>query len=463
MAHSKTISLSPRALKLLTLYIGILILALLYGYLGAFKSMRSIAIFVGFPLIFSVVFLRAWYGLILVVAISPIFSFRVDIGFANMWVHQWIILTTGAAVLVRALLAKTLLTHSKTRLNILILTFWIFLFLSIQAAQGLPNSLMFKYVLYYGVFFSAFYITLLAVYDWKIIDLTIIFLCIATIIACVFAQFITPRLAGTKERLYSFALLDNPNSLGNYLAIVVAFLTAYFVMARQKAWIMTLIIITIVISTLSLIGTQSRSSWLGLSGSLIVLFMFRPKVLLVLAALIGIAFYIGGLEAVEKRAFEKTASVEYRIRKAEYAVKEMFPRRPIIGNGPGSFEYEISKHTETTGDIIGSHSSLENQYLLLLAEQGLLGLLSFFAILMLFLVECYRSYRFNESLKAKTFALSAGIAVIACLFISVGEAVFSFPKINWLIGIIMGTFVVSLRLAREDAENPKDPLSGRFN
>lgn len=439
-------------MKLALFYVILIGITFFYSEIGAFSSWSNIFIFIGFPAVFIIVFFKPQFGLFLVVAVSPIFNQKINIGLSNMWFHQWVILATSVAVISKALISKELLTYSRNPLNISILIFCIIFGLSAQISSGIPNGIMLKYALYYGVFFASFYITLLVIKDEKTIERTISFLCISTIAACMIALFLTRSFASPETRLAGYALLSNPNSLGNFLAITTSFLIAYVTIAPLSRRKKILIFITAGISIISLILTLSRSSWLGFAGSIFILFLLRPRAWFMFIVLIGIVISIIGTSDVEKRLLEKSASVEYRLDKARIAL-EMTPKSPLIGNGPGAFETEIRNEEEYRPTELIRHTSLENQYLLLLCEHGILGLLTFLTIIFIFLKECMNSYLQTEYAPLKSLALASGISVISCLFISFGETVFSFPKLNWLVGIIMGFFFVMKRCSEKKNNN----------
>jgi hypothetical protein len=96
------------------------------------------------------------------------------------------------------------------------------------------------------------------------------------------------------------------------------------------------------------------------------------SLILLICGVISAAFF---LSPIKKRAFEDISDpgAQYRIIKAKIAYAK-FKKNPILGEGLGSFHYEAQFSNIWA---YRAHSTLENNYLRMLAEGGLITFLAF--------------------------------------------------------------------------------------
>lgn len=89
---------------------------------------------------------------------------------------------------------------------------------------------------------------------------------------------------------------------------------------------------------------------------------------------------------------------------------EQFKKNPIIGNGLASFGENVTPQSRKD---IGIYQTVNNEYLELLAENGLIGFVLLFAFLALYLIFLYKFYRTaNNSQKAVVVAMFLGLLAI---------------------------------------------------
>ena len=163
----------------------------------------------------------------------------------------------------------------------------------------------------------------------------------------------------------------------------------------------------------------SRGGWLGfiLAGLIVILIgksiNMKRKVLLVLASIL-VAFSL--FAPFRKRLFSKDTLIPTawadRVPMWETAVY-LFQKSPLLGIGVGNYELYIytykPKHEFKEKK---THSHAHNTYLELLAETGILGLLSFLAILFIFFRKAFVKIR-NDCQDPYTFAFTTSILAVS--------------------------------------------------
>ena len=121
----------------------------------------------------------------------------------------------------------------------------------------------------------------------------------------------------------------------------------------------------------------------------------------------------------------------------------MFRDAPWLGQGLGSFEHFATLSEE---GALYRHTTLESQYLLMLSEGGILLLLAFAYMIYRYvrggLVAAYR--RTIEPLR-RSLVIASGASLVSALAVGLGEGVMFFPKVNWLLGLILAVPMVLLR------------------
>jgi O-antigen ligase len=196
----------------------------------------------------------------------------------------------------------------------------------------------------------------------------------------------------------------------------------------------------------NLVLTFSRSAWVGVFISIVSLFILRPKVSLILliCGVISAAFF---LSPIKKRAFEDISDpgAQYRIIKAKIAYAK-FKKNPILGEGLGSFHYEAQFSNIWA---YRAHSTLENNYLRMLAEGGLITFLAFLYLVIVLGKKAIFSLKRVRDPFLYSVLLGSIISIISTLSAGMFEDTLFFPKNNWLIGMFMGIIVVVERIYRE--------------
>ena len=129
---------------------------------------------------------------------------------------------------------------------------------------------------------------------------------------------------------------------------------------------------------------------------------------------------------IKKRTFEDISDpgAQYRIIKAKIAYNN-FKKDPIMGNGLGSFHYEAQ-----FSDIWAykAHSTLENNYLLMLAEGGIVELLAFLYLIIALGKKAISSLKKVRDPFLYSVLLGSILSMISTLAAAMFEDTLFFPK-----------------------------------
>ncbi len=400
---------------------------------------------------FIVIFTKPIIGIYVVAIISTIFSPSVDIGFTNLYAHQWVILIALLASISSGLILENFHTKIKSELNLPMMVFVGSLLLSMGHAPNIMIGI--KSFLYIGVLIASYYLVLLCVNSEKHIKIFIGLLVIATSVVCLIS--LGYRGSG---RLGSI-VLRNPNGFGNFLALMILFCSSLLFHGRFDSRKRLFLSFSLILMFISLVLTFSRSAWVGVFVGIVFFSIIRPKVPLVLLlfALISATFIVS---PINKRVFKDIddPGAQYRVIKAKIAYSK-FKEHPILGNGLGSFHYEAQ-----FSDIWAyrAHSTLENNYLLMLAEGGII---EFFAFLYLIVSFGRRAIVLLKGVSDPflySVLLGSVMSIIATLAAGMFEDTLFFPKNNWLIGMFMGIVIVVGRMYEESlvTENALEVKAG---
>ncbi|MFX1552313.1 MAG: O-antigen ligase family protein [Promethearchaeota archaeon] len=390
---------------------------------------------------FIAVFTKPIFGIYAVSVISVIFSPPIRIGFTNLYFHQWVILIALLASLSSGLILGNLHTKMRSGINMPMTIFIGSLFLAMAHA---PNTVIgIKSVLYIGVLIASYYLVLLCINTEREIKVFFILLVMATTVVCILSL-----MFHSSGRLGSL-VLRNPNGFGNFLALVIPFLVTFTFYGRLRGGQRLILVLCLILMFVSLTLTFSRSAWVGVISSIILLSVLKPKTNLFFL-LCGIIAATLLFSPIEKRIFKDIhdPGAQYRVIKARIAY-EKFKENPILGNGLGSFHYAAQ-----FSDVWAyyAHSTLENNYLLMLVEGGLVEFVAFLCLIIIFGKRALILLRKIKGPFLYPVLLGCITSIISTLVAGMFEDTLFFPKNNWLIGMFMGIVIVVGRIYEESTK-----------
>lgn len=187
-----------------------------------------------------------------------------------------------------------------------------------------------------------------------------------------------------------------------------------------------------VLFVVALIFSYSRAAWLSVAAAVFVYFIILLKIKFKWIALFTVVIVSGFFlfqneifDKLEKNSRESSTNFEdhlksitnissdasnlERINRWQSAIR-MFRDHPVMGIGPGTYQflyapYQLSKEKTIISTNAGDRGNAHSEYIGPLTESGVLGMLSFLAIVICVLYTAMRVYRRSTDLKVKTFSL----------------------------------------------------------
>ncbi|HVP01738.1 MAG TPA: O-antigen ligase family protein [Solirubrobacteraceae bacterium] len=264
--------------------------------------------------------------------------------------------------------------------------------------------------------------------------------------------FLNPKVIASNELSDYFrvnSLFFDPNIYGRFLAIVIVLLVAWMLWrrdARQVAWA------SLVLAFLfgGLVLTLSQSSFAALLVGLAVLGALRWSVKWALVAsavvaLVAVVALAAGTSVLQGGGSTNKAT-SGRSDLVSGGVR-LFASRPLLGHGSGSFprEYRRAEHVSAERATSASHTIP----ITVAAEQGLVGLAVYLALLWFAFVRLFRG--------ADSGALRAGVAAAFAALVAhtLMYAAFLEDPLTWaLLGVGTAAAAAAATDAREAAAVP---------
>ena len=255
---------------------------------------------------------------------------------------------------------------------------------------------------------------------------------------------------GTLRRVFG-TLCKNPNPFAAYITPLLLLNTALLLGLKQHRNIRFL---GSIVGSLALLFSFSRGGWLGFSFSLLILMLMivkrqiQPPRLLYYMFFLGLIVIILFFPLIHKRiiADEYRNSAVSRLPLLKLATN-MIVDHPFIGVGANTFAGVVNKYTSL--DIQDAYlAQVHNQYLLLFAETGILGLCSFLWLL----IVMFRSAAQCLGRKTDSLVHYIGVGGILGLAASVAHMTVDMFNSKPLIGslfILAAIFSAGNRLAEK--------------
>ena len=236
------------------------------------------------------------------------------------------------------------------------------------------------------------------------------------------------------------------------------------------------------ITFVCLIITETRTAWAGAIAEVIALLIFAQIVpkrnnqestsrkqylipALIVLTCVGLFLGLGGAQNAFNSRLNGQSSqkaMEYRNR-MWFAAWKMIERSPLIGNGLGSFSRDQNDYSQSGRNTVdmsqekGKLPSLgENAHSFWLqtgAEQGLLGIGIYVAILATFLVAGVKRLRFLDGGIRRWLLLASIAAVIGFTVDGLGNPAWQFAQIAMFFWLMLGLGVACLRPRNPRGEN----------
>jgi putative inorganic carbon (hco3(-)) transporter len=246
--------------------------------------------------------------------------------------------------------------------------------------------------------------------------------------------FLNPKLIASNAVHAYFtvnSVFFDPNIFGRFLALVMILLGAVLLYSRRQR---TLLITVLVLAILwvALVLTLSRSSIGALLVGLGALAAVRWHVGRAVFVAVGVVALAAAVIAITPTTFGLNQGLNGASSGRPSLVTggiDLFAARPLWGYGSGSFSTEYSTHHHHIGQTLSDSHTIP---ITVAAEQGLIGLLAYIALVLAALVVVFRGCR------AEPARVAIAAALLALLFHTMLYADFLEDPITWTL-LAIGT------------------------
>ena len=228
-----------------------------------------------------------------------------------------------------------------------------------------------------------------------------------------------------------------------YGAIIAMFIPVFVGFSLSKNFSRKYNIISMVflaILTIGLIFSYSRAAWVSVAASLIVYliiyFKIKFRYVFAVVVILGGLFYMFQFQLIDKMEKNKQdsstdfyehiqsisnissdASNLERLNRWNCAIR-LFKERPFFGWGPGTYQFvyapfQRSKDRTIISTNAGDMGNAHSEYIGPLSESGVLGMITFIAIMIAALYTGARVYKRSNSKLARLYALLITLGLIS--------------------------------------------------
>ena len=240
----------------------------------------------------------------------------------------------------------------------------------------------------------------------------------------------------------------------NYSAIIVVVLPFIWALYSntKKGIQKRFLIAAIALFSIGTYFSYTRAAQLSLVISLGAYFIFKYKLGKVavsaslIMAILGVSFLVKNNNYLEfspnfettiaHTKFDNLIEATYKLEDIStmervyrwVAAKQMFEDRPLLGFGPGSFYFHYKKYTlgrfKTYVSNNPEKSGIHNYYLMILVEQGLIGLLIFLGLIISIILYGERVYHSLKDEKEKNYVMACTIStVVICALLIINDLI----------------------------------------
>jgi O-antigen ligase len=240
------------------------------------------------------------------------------------------------------------------------------------------------------------------------------------------------------DNFYGFEFLSRRIFIGNQIMILILILLgALFLKNDNRAKFLEIILFGL--SIFALIVNQSRGAWIAFCAGLIIFFMVgaRAKIVkmrsIILIITIITLVVIAGIPILQHRLKERfqDPSAQNRIPLMKLAF-EIGAKNPLFGIGINNYRFEMKNYINESTIEIPWIAVVHNQYLLLWAETGIIGVIGFISMIALTLIKGI------EVSKVKSHIKVLSCTLVAAMVGHVTQSLFDSFRETWLLWGIMG-------------------------
>lgn len=220
----------------------------------------------------------------------------------------------------------------------------------------------------------------------------------------------------------------------------------------KKIWLKKILIVGVLFMSMINLLTFSRTGWIALAFELLVLVLIKYRknirnlfelgvvIFLILSPLVFYGYFFMTSEIVRSSNLNRLALTKISL--------ETFVDHPIVGAGAGTFVEQVARDRWYVIDF-GNPSEAHGVVQKLLAETGMLGFLTFFALLGFVIWRLIKVYRSLPTKSPYKYVL------LALLLSSAGSIIFQLFNTSYFVSKLwlpLGVALAAARLAKEEVE-----------
>lgn len=437
---NKNIGLISKRSGAIVLIIASFIFALIIPFLSWFDPIKIIlAILLAY--VFIIALINNKLGLFLLLLVRPILDVYTDQPIASLGIFS-VNLASLLAILTLIFAALVFLKNFKhiKKLPLLnsIAFFLVVTLLGIIYSVN-PSMSLIEWVRLLSIFalFGLGYFLIKTSQDLVNLIKVVAFSILVPAILALYQFFTNTGISIPADDIYNriYGTFAHPNLLAFYLLIPI-FLGVWLAFRKKIGWPGPSWLILIILYFIVLVLTYTRGAWLAFMITLLIIGLIRYRKLLVVSlGVIFIAYLI--ITPLQTRINDiiypsSYGSVEWRYNlwqdSLSYAKK-----KPILGYGTGTSTEIIF---EERGPELGSPHA-HNDYLKILLENGAVGLLAYFLLIILVLYSLFKKHQkasgSSRDLVLVVMALSLGLFIM-----SFGDNVIRNTALQWTYWAIVG-------------------------
>ena len=439
--------------KLLTNFIiglGAVLVAVIFSLLIAKTGYLSVLLI---PIIFAAVILAflifrkpelGWFLIVFFLPFERVPS--IELAGINLKINTFLGFLTLLAWVLAILANYKKYKISPNALSIPLSLFIIALLLSLSQAENLSRAVVVLTFILFTIALSILAVNLIN--NRENLKKTILILFFSSIIVGVFGLFqfggdviglpqsLTLLKEGYTSKVFGFPRIQafsmEPLYFANYLLIPLSIGLALFINRQNEPIKRSWLVILLVLLMINFVLTVSRGGYLGLLGTLLVLGLFFLRrlftwknILIGIAAVVVVIYGVGFalsrgqyratnefLGHIQFRDITEGESIEGRLVTFKNALRA-YGQSPLLGIGIGNYGPWAKNYPpvapKTGWDIVN------NQYIELLAETGLIGLIAFSIILIVLIVRSLVALRYTADIFLKSVLIGLLAALVGVL------------------------------------------------
>ena len=311
----------------------------------------------------------------------------------------------------------------------------------ITSFEGINVKLGIKESIRFASYIFIYFIVKFEDIEYKnILKVFLVSICIILVFGII--QFFTGIGASVTLGGYKFirveSTIDNPNSYGGFLNIIIFPVILLLMNCRDKGKKIFLAVMLIAI-VINMGMTMSRNAMLGLFVGIIALIaLYSIKYIFVLIPAAIAAFIVPSVRVRILAIFDKTQN-NSRLGVWNMAL-DLFKKNPVKGIGNGNFveNYPLLKNNykQLAGDWAETYPT-HNSYLKVLCELGVFGAVSFAVILVSAVVKIKKSIKICDDDTIKSIAKGFLVSFIVFLIMNCIDNLFFVPKLATYVWVMV--------------------------